>query len=177
MRVRHLKHWALNVLVVIAALAWAVWLRPAALGGSASYVVVSGHSMEPTLWTGDLVVARRHARYGTGEVVVYTVPKGDPGAGHRVIHRIVGGSPRAGYITQGDNRDEPDYWRPRPDDVAGRQWVVIPKAGLIVSALGSPPALAAAAGLLTFLGFGGAQEPKTRTRRRRRSRLPVVDYR
>jgi hypothetical protein len=103
------------------------------------------------------------------------VPKGDPGAGHRVIHRIVGGSPQAGYITQGDNRDEPDYWRPRPGEVAGREWIVIPKAGRVVSALGSPLLLAAAAGALTFFGLGGAREPKTR--RRRRSRLPVVDYR
>ncbi len=48
-----------TVLAFAALAAWAIFLRPTALGGSASYIFVNGVSMEPTLVTGDLVVLQR----------------------------------------------------------------------------------------------------------------------
>ena len=57
------------------------------LGGPASYVIVSGHSMEPTLYTGDLVVVHQRDEYSVGDMVAFEIE-----GGSQVIHRIVGGS-------------------------------------------------------------------------------------
>jgi signal peptidase I len=131
--------------------AWALLLRPQVLGGPAAYVIVSGHSMEPTLGSGDLVVARESGSYRVGDIVAYRIPKGDPGAGALVIHRITGGSARTGYVTRGDNRDGPDEWRPKPADVLGKRVVTVPHAGLLFTWVQRPLGLAIAAGLAAFL--------------------------
>jgi signal peptidase len=139
--------------VVIAAIvaAWALLLRPQFLGGPAAYVVVSGVSMEPGLHTGDLVVVHRRSSYRIGDAVLYRVPKGETGAGSLVIHRIVGGSAASGWIIQGDNRDVPDLWRPKSDDVVGSLWVSVPGVGSLLGQAMSPLALASISTLLALL--------------------------
>jgi signal peptidase I len=140
-------------LLVTAALvsAWIVFLRPASLGGPAEYVIVSGHSMEPAFRTGDVVVAFRRDAYAVGDVVVYRVPDGEPAAGDRVIHRIVGGSADRGYVTRGDNKDGIDPWRPKPGDILGKKAVRIPHAGALLLFLRTPFGIALIAGLTTLL--------------------------
>lgn len=128
--------------------------------GPARYVIVSGHSMEPTLSTGDLAVVVRHASYSRGDVVAYHVPDGEPGAGAVVIHRVVGGSGRTGYVTQGDNRDGRDTWRPKAEDVIGTMAFQIPGAGLVPDSLGSPLGLSVGAGLLAFFLLTGARKAR-----------------
>jgi signal peptidase I len=130
--------------------AWLVLLRPAALGGSTTYVLVSGTSMEPRLSNGDVVVARRAATYRRGDVVVYRVPKNEAGGGAIVIHRIVGGSEMLGYVVQGDNRTAPDLWRPKSRDIVGALWVSVPRAGRVLAFVGSPLFLGIVAGALAF---------------------------
>jgi hypothetical protein len=39
-----------------------------------------------------------------------------------VIHRLKSGSPAAGWITQGDNRDKPDPWVVQNSSIVGRFW-------------------------------------------------------
>lgn len=151
------RRWTANALVALAVLAWILLLRPHALGGPASYILVSGHSMRPQLESGDLVIAHRQNAYGVGDVVAYRIPKGEPGAGARVIHRITGGSPRDGFHTRGDNREEPDIWRPRPRDIEGRLWVRVPRAGSLIALLSAPIPLATAAGLLAFVALGAGE--------------------
>jgi signal peptidase I len=124
---------------------WFLALRPQGLGGPAEFVMVSGHSMEPTMHTGDLVVVHRHADYGIGDVVAYRVPKGDPAAGAQVIHRIVGGDGDRGFVVQGDNRTAPDIWRPRTRDVIGSEWAYAPKVGRVILFLHGPIFIAALA--------------------------------
>ena len=147
------------------AVAWAVFLRPPFLGGPAAYVIVSGKSMEPTLEDGDFVLARRQSSYRVGDIVAYRVPKGDPGAGAMVIHRIVGGSARTGYVTKGDNREGRDTWRPKPGDVVGSVSLTIPRAGVLLALLRTPVAIAALAGLAAFLfvSAGRRREPVLRS--------------
>jgi signal peptidase I len=128
--------------------AWVVLLRPQNLGGPAGYEIVSGTSMVPTLADGDVVVVREQERYRIGDVVAFRVPAGDVGAGHHVIHRIVGGTSSTGFVTQGDNRDAPDTWRPRHEDVVGKQWLHVPGGGAVVRWVASPLVLAALAGLV-----------------------------
>lgn len=141
--------------------------RAGFVGGPFSYVVVSGHSMEPGLHTGDVVVLKRGPGYRRGEVIGYKVPKGGPGAGLIVIHRIIGGGPRDGYIMKGDNKTGPDPWRPQPSNVVGREILTVPEIGLWIAYLRTPLGIAALAGLITLsIALGGSS-------RDRRSPEPV----
>lgn len=132
-------------------LGWVFALRPVGLGGPATYVIVAGRSMEPTHRTGDLVIARTERNYRVGDVVAFRVPDAGTSEGPVVIHRIVGGDADDGYVLQGDNKDEPDIWRPRPNDILGRAWVEVPGVGLVLAAARSPLALAALAAMFAFL--------------------------
>ena len=130
------------VLVVAVAAFWFVALRPQALGGPAGYALVHGTSMEPSYHTGDVVIVRRRAHYRVGDIVAYTVPAGTAGAGAQVIHRLVAGDERRGFVVQGDNRSAPDVWHPTRAEIVGSAWLRIPKAGLLVGLLRSPLLLA-----------------------------------
>lgn len=133
---------ALGVLAFVAA--WFVTLRPSYLGGPVDYVSVSGQSMLPTLDPGDLTIVRSQTHYRVGQVIAYRIPEGEPGAGERVIHRIVG-SDDNGYITRGDNRTGDDNWRPKDGDVLGALWFYIPQAGRYLPLLRNPPFIASIA--------------------------------
>src|SRR5712691_10062557 len=123
---------------VLVCLFWAQYLRPQSLGGRAAYVLVSGKSMLPRYHTGDLVLVERQPSYHVGELIAYRVPKGDPMAGAQVIHRIIGGTAKHGFIVQGDNRTAPDVWRPKPGDIVGAKALRIPNAVLVLQFLRSP---------------------------------------
>jgi signal peptidase len=130
-------------LVVLAVLVW-----PSTLGGATSATIVAGTSMEPTYHTGDLALVRRTDDVAVGDVIVYAVPAGEPGEGRHVIHRVIGGDPVAGWVTQGDNRDRPDIWHPRRTDVVGTVRGVVPQAGTWALRALSPVGLGVAAALL-----------------------------
>jgi hypothetical protein len=100
--------------------------------------------MEPTLWGGGLAVVRKQHDYGTGDIIAFRVEGG------MVIHRIVG-EEADGFVTQGDNRDSPDSWRPTNDDIVGRVWFSVPGGGRFVYLLRQPVALGAVAGALGML--------------------------
>ncbi len=141
-----------SLLVTLAVVAcWFVFLRPVSLGGPADYVIVSGFSMEPTLRTGDVVVAFRQGSYAVGDVIVYRVPSGGPAAGDRVIHRIVGGSGSTGFIVRGDNKDGIDPWRPKDDVVVGKARLTVPHVGSALLFLRTPLGIALLASLTTVL--------------------------
>ena len=138
------------VLALALAAGWLIFLRPAGLGGPAGYVIVSGESMEPLLHTGDLAIVTRQDEYSAGDVVAYRIPAGDVGGGMLVIHRVIDGSAEEGLVLQGDNRDTPDMWRPRTQDVVGTLQLYIPHAGTALFLLRTPLVIAGVAG---FLGF------------------------
>jgi signal peptidase I len=128
--------------------AWFLFLRPVTLGGPAGYVIVAGVSMEPTFHTGDLAITQRRAAYDVGDVVAFSTEGGV------VIHRIVGGDADQGFTMQGDNREQPDLWRPRPNDIVGATWILIPGAGRALAFVRQPAILASlAASVAFFLAF------------------------
>ncbi|PVU83350.1 signal peptidase I [Cellulomonas sp. WB94] len=109
-------------------------LWPTSLGGCTTLTIVSGHSMEPTYYTGDLVVARC-ATAVVGDVIVYQ-PKELGGA--RIIHRITGGDATTGWVMQGDNNAAADPFNPAGSEVLGVAKVYLPKVGLVARGLTSP---------------------------------------
>lgn len=172
MRARGLVRRGHVVLVAAGALlvAWFLVLSPAFLGGPATYVRVSGDSMEPALHAGDLVVARAQSSYGPGEVVAFRPPRHNSGQSAVVLHRIVGGSAEDGFITQGDNNKARDPWRLSQRDMLGEMWFSVPAAGRLLAFLQSPLLSAGlASGFAVFLLLSGGTEEK-RPRRASRSK-------
>jgi signal peptidase len=152
-----------TVATVALVIGWALFFRPMALHGPASYGLVSGNSMEPGMHTGDLVIAQRKDDYRRGDVIVYRIPGTGPEAGYRIIHRIVGGSAATGYRTQGDNREHPDLWRPKPADIDGEAWITAAGVGNILRRLRSDLGMALLAGILAF---GIVGEPRRKAPKR-----------
>ena len=105
---------------------------PKSMGGRTSYSIVSGHSMNPTYHTGDLVVLQPEKTYRVGQIVVYRIPAGDPAAGLFVVHRIVGGGNVTGYVTKGDNNPSVDIWTPHNIDIQGAAVLLVPQAGWVL---------------------------------------------
>ena len=149
----------------IAVVAWIAFLRPTALGGSTTYVVVSGDSMLPTYHAGDLVVAQAiepdRAGPAVGSIVVYRIPTGLPGEGRLIIHRIVGGD-AGGYTTQGDHNAYVDIWHPTALDVVGAPAVLVPGAGNVIGVARQPIVAASIAALLA-MGWLAVQRRKLST--------------
>jgi signal peptidase len=148
----------------LALIAGVLWFGlPQSLGGRAGWVVVSGTSMLPHMHTGDLALVERQSSYHVGQVIAYRVPKDQVGAGYEVIHRIIGGNPRTGWIVQGDNRTLPDIWRPKNSDIVGARLFWVPKAYLLLRFLHTPLLLGLLAGFGIFfkilLGKKGEAEP------------------
>ena len=153
-----LAGWTVVAIIVAT---WIVLLRPEMLGGPATYLIVSGKSMEPTLHAGELVAARRQDTYRRGDVIAYRIMKNHAGAGALVIHRIVGGSSRNGYITRGDNRAYRDPWRPKPADIAGKMKLRVPHLGMLAVFSHTPFGMALIAGLAGLLVFRGGSRTVT----------------
>jgi signal peptidase I len=149
--VEHANKAASIALVVLACLFWVQYLRPQSLGGNAGYVLVSGQSMEPRYHTGDLVLVERRQSYHAGQVIAYRVPKGDAMAGAQVIHRIVGGDARHGFVVRGDNRTAPDVWRPKLHDIVGAKALRLPNAIVVLQFLRAPLFLAILAASFVFV--------------------------
>lgn len=142
-------------------LGWFLLLRPSVLGGPASYVIVSGQSMVPTLNGSDLAVLQKRSDYRPGDIVAFRVPEGEPAEGAMVIHRIVGGSAEEGFVMQGDNKKASDLWRPTNDDILGRMWFRLPRAGLFLTFLQQPLILGSVVGGLGMISVlsGGLGKP------------------
>ena len=130
------------------AVVWLVLLRPLAFGGPASYVLVSGSSMEPWLHTGDLVVAVHEDDYALGDVVVFRADGG------LVVHRIVGGDAE-GFVVQGDNRGGPDVWRPTAATILGAVRLHAPGVGRALAIIRQPLVIGVVAGGLVALAVLG----------------------
>ncbi|MEM0014994.1 MAG: signal peptidase I [Zestosphaera sp.] len=76
------------------------------LSGMFTFAVVEGRSMEPLLWTGDVVVVYKDSDIGVGDVVIYA------GRGGYVIHRVIEVHPDC-LLIKGDNNPIPDGCIPK----------------------------------------------------------------
>jgi len=138
--------WALTLLLVAA-----VW--PATWGGITGLTFVQGHSMEPTYYTGDLVLTIRQPAYEVGDVISFQVPPGQAGEGGRAIHRISAVGTLDGaeaYVTLGDNNAEADPWLTPSRHIMGRAVAHVPKVGLLLGSSLQRTLLAGAAALVVL---------------------------
>lgn len=136
-----------------------ILLGPRQLGGSASYAIVAGSSMEPRIHHGDLVVARSRSHYEIGDAVVYRNAQLD----QNVLHRIIG---RDGsrFLFKGDNNDFVDPTHPRQSDLLGSLWFTVPGLGSVVEWLRVPLHAALIAALASLLAFGVGGRGRRRLR-------------
>ncbi len=137
-------------LAVVALLGAFFLVGPKQLGGSVSYVVTSGSSMEPGMSDGDLVIVREASSYEVGDAVAYMNEE----LGSPVLHRIVRKEGNR-YVFQGDNNDFLDTYEPTDDKILGSSWVVIPGGGKLLRSLASP-AVAASIAVLLGLSISGS---------------------
>lgn len=103
-----------------------VWFNAGVFGVRPA--VVHGHSMEPTMHTGDLMLSEQVPvdELEVGDVIRFKV--GPRVVLHRIIEITFDEQGRQVFITQGDNNSAPD--RPvYPEDIEGRMVAHIPKAG------------------------------------------------
>jgi len=141
--------------------AWFFAFRPSTLGGPASYVIVSGPSMQPALLSGDLALVNRVRSYEVGDIVAFRV------GNNLVIHRIVGGSAEDGFDLKGDNKQDVDPWHPLPEEILGKMWFNLPQAGHLVELARRPLVFAGLATCAAVVAF----PPQSRRRRRNRARV------
>ncbi len=157
---RSLRVASLAAVLAAAAAAW-FFLAPLQLGGSTSYAVVYGSSMEPHLHRGDLVILRSQPAYQRGQVVGYRSHE----LHRNVLHRIVG--IRGGhFLFKGDNNGFLDPEQPLRNQLFGHEWIVLPGVGSLLERLRSPRGAAIAAGLGVLLILGGGSGAGVRRRRR-----------
>ncbi len=148
----------LKTLLMLAILGFFFTLAaPTRFGGRASYVIVTGNSMEPFLHRGDLAILRQTGDYDIGDVVTYHHPRLG-----RVIHRIVD---RSGdnFVLQGDNNGWIDSYQPVVADIAGELLLHIPRAGSVVWGFRTPVGaalLAGVIGVMLFWSFAEDSEPE-----------------
>jgi signal peptidase len=145
-RDRLLSRSMLGNLVVLGLLGgWYLMLSPTTLGGPTAYIEVSGHSMDGTYRTGDLVITREQDTYRRGDIVTFRAQGG------QVIHRIIGGNGTEGYTLQGDNNPDPDPWHPTDADVVGKAWIHLPQKAHLLRLPADPKFAGSAAGFVTAL--------------------------
>jgi signal peptidase I len=157
---RSLRVLSLAAVVAAAAAAW-FFLAPVQLGGSTSYAVIYGSSMEPHLHRGDLVILRKQPAYERGQVVGYHSRE----LHRNVLHRIVG-IRGDHFVFKGDNNGFLDPEQPARSQLFGHEWTVLPGVGGLLERLRSPRGAAVAAGLAVLLILGGGSGAGVRRRRR-----------
>ena len=142
--------------LILAGILAAIW--PVRFGGSTSFMIVSGHSMEPTYHTGDLVITKARPSYSIGEVVVYKVPGSGAASGREVVHRLHEVLPDGKLLAKGDNNRTSDPWAISPSDIVGSKWAMLPKGGMILGFLRSILMLSVLFGVLVGWVFWPRQE-------------------
>lgn len=166
MRSTHLK---IIGTVVAAAVAFTVWIvfAPTKLGGTTTYSVTSGISMQPLLYKNDLSLVRTESSYHVGQVVLYNSPI----LHKQVLHRIFL-IQDGHYYFKGDNNNFVDPGYATQAELVGTLWFHVPEVGGVLSWFGKPlhaAIVAALAAMAVVLSLGG---PTAHRRRRRRSSPP-----
>jgi signal peptidase len=119
--------WTVLVIVIAFSVLNSFSARPDSKLPFRTFIVISG-SMEPTIMTGDLIFGRTDRGFGVDTIITYQDPKG-----HIVTHRIIKAEQQTngsiGFITKGDNNEDPDQYVTPSKRVLSTYWFTIPKLG------------------------------------------------
>ena len=160
------------VLVGLVALTAWLFLAPEKLGGSTTYSVTSGISMQPLLHKNDLAFVRAQSSYHVGEVVLYQSP-----VVHRpVLHRIIL-IQNGNYFFKGDNNNFVDPGYATRSELTGTLWFSVPAVGGWLAWFGKPAHAALLAGLAVALIALATMTTTKRRRRRRRGSSKMTTHR
>lgn len=151
-----------GILVALAATAW-LFFAPPLMGGSTSYVITHGISMEPRFHTGDLALVRPAAQYTVGEIVAY-----HSSLLHEVVLHRIYAIHDGHYTFKGDNNHFLDPVHPTRSAIVGKLWLHLPDGGKWLSALHTPVTAGILMGLLGLVLVLGTGEKQRRRRRRKR---------
>lgn len=154
--------------VIGAAMVAGLWVffAPTNLGGSTTYSVTSGISMQPMLYKNDLALVRAASSYHVGDVVLYQNQ-----LLHRpVLHRIIL-IQNGNYFFKGDNNSFVDPGYATRSELTGKLWFHIGGVGAALGWFGKPLHAAPLAGIAAMVVvLTGATTTKRKRSRRRRSR-------
>lgn len=138
-----------------------IFLAPTKLGGSTTYSITDGVSMQPLLYKNDLALVRAQSSYHVGEIVLYQSQ-----VLHRpVLHRIIL-IQDGNYFFKGDNNSFVDPGYATRSELIGKLWIHIPEAGAVLGWFGKPMHAALLAGsatmVLVLTGFTTTEHRKHR---------------
>jgi signal peptidase I len=151
--------------LVVGVVGW-IYFAPTQLGGSTSYMIIRGVSMNPSIHSGDLVIIRKRSSYPIHTVVAYR----DTLTKQNILHRIIA-IKGDHYTFKGDNNPSPDAFQPTKAQLMGEKWIQIPYAGSALAWVQVPrnAAILAIAAILLAASGGAATQ-----RRRRRKSVPAA---
>jgi signal peptidase I len=161
MRIRPRTFFVAFVAIEIAIGMW-IFFAPTKLGGSSTYAVTAGVSMQPLLYKNDLAIVRTQSAYHVGDVVLYNSAV----LGKPVLHRIIL-IQNGQYYFKGDNNNFVDPGYATRSELVGKLWVHVPDLGAAVDWFGQPFHAALLAGFASMFVVLAGGKPRRRRRRRR----------
>jgi signal peptidase I len=162
--------WRPIVIVLALVFAWDL-IAPTQLGGRISYVNVRGISMQPTLYTGDLMVLRRQDAYEVGQIVAFESDMGGAIVVHRIVD-IVGDR----HLLKGDNNTFLDRYTPTVDEIIGSEVLTVPGGERVASLAAATPTIVLQSLMLatTLLMLRASRREAQRQRKAARRRRAVA---
>jgi len=136
------------IALIIAVLAGGYLAAIFFLGTNPPATPILGHSMNPTLFEGDLVLLKstNPANLKVGDVIGFRITPGNQskyGLPANFVHRISAIQGSGGSIqisTKGDNNPTPDSFTTVGDNVSGVMVFHMPRAGYVLMFIGTPQA-------------------------------------
>jgi signal peptidase I len=165
--------WRPVVAVLALVIVWDL-IAPTQLGGRISYVNVRGISMQPTLYTGDLMVLRRLDAYEVGQIVAFESDMNGAIVVHRIVD-IVGEK----HLLKGDNNSFLDRYTPTVDEIIGAEVLTVPGGERFANLAAATPTIVVQALMLLVtlwvlrVSRREAQRQRKAARRRRAVALAV----
>ncbi len=163
MKLRRIRSGLITATIILVAGAAWLFLAPTRIGGSTTFVVTSGISMQPRFHTGDLALVRPVDHYRVGMIVAYHSSLLKVVVLHR-IHAIRDGH----YVFKGDNNNFLDPVQPTRSQLVGALWLRVPHGGRLLKAVHAKVTVILLCVFVGMLLVGGTE--KRRRGRRRRNR-------